>query len=77
MDANTQAAVDAGEAVATSIAPALGPIGTASVAAAIGLLNAVLNKGATMTMDDFNAAVALDDAAVADDLAAQKAAGLV
>ncbi len=77
MDANTQASIAAGVAVAQSVAPAFGPIAAAAVTAAAALLNAAMTAkgtGVDMTMEDFNAAVALDDAAIADDLAAQKAA---
>lgn len=55
---------------------AFGPIPTAAVAAAAALLNAVMIKGNAMTMDDFNATVVLDNAAIADDLVAQAAATL-
>ena len=77
MDANTQATIAAGVAVAQSVAPAFGPIAAAAVTAAAALLNAAMSAkgaGVDMTMEDFNAAVMLDDAAIADDLAAQKAA---
>lgn len=77
MDTNTQATIAAGVAVAQSFAPAFGPIAAAAVSAAAALLSAAMSakgSGVDMTMDDFNAAVALDDAAIADDLAAQKAA---
>jgi hypothetical protein len=76
MDATTQANIAAGEAFATAIAPAFGAVPAAAITAATALLNAVLAKGNGMTMDDFNAAVLLDEAAIADDLAAQKAATL-
>lgn len=74
MDASTQANVAAGEAFAGAVAPAFGPIPTAAVTAATALLNLVLLKGNAMTMDDFNAAVVADNAAVADDLLAQQEA---
>lgn len=74
MDASTQANIAAGEAFAGAIAPALGPIPAAAVTAATALLNIVLAKGNAMTMDDFNLAVAADNAAVADDLVAQQEA---
>ena len=77
METNTQATIAAGVAVAQSFAPAFGPIAAAAVSAAAALLSAAMSakgSGVDMTMDDFNAAVALDDAAIADDMAAQKAA---
>lgn len=74
MDANTQANLAAGAAAAQAIAPAFGPVAAAAVTAATALLTAALNSkaaGVDMTIDDFNAAVALDNAAIADDLKAQ------
>lgn len=72
--AQQAAAIAAGESVAQTVAAGLGPVPMLAVSSAIALLNAVTTKGNAMTMADFNAAVALDDAAVADDLAAQAAA---
>lgn len=74
MDANTQANVAAGVAAAQAVAPAFGPVAAAAVTAAAALLNVVMAKGNGMTIDDFNAAVALDNAAIADDLLAQQEA---
>lgn len=77
MDPTTQANIAAGEAAAAAVAPAFGPVASAAVAAATALLNAALTAkagGTDMTMDDFNAAVAQDNAAIADDELAQKQA---
>lgn len=77
MTPNTQAGIAAGVAVAQSVAPAFGPVAAAAVNAASALLAAVMtsvNTGVEMTLADFAAAVALDDAAIADDLLAQQEA---
>ena len=70
-DAQKAAAIAAGESIAQTAAATLGPVPMLAVSSAIALLNAVTTKGNAMTMDDFNAAVAADAAASADDKVAQ------
>jgi hypothetical protein len=66
-----KAAIAAGETLATTVATALNPAAGAALSAAAALINGVMAKGSAYTMDDFNAAVAADDAAAAEELAAE------
>ena len=78
MDPTTQANINAGVAVAASVAPAFGPVAVLAVGVASQLLSAATASqaaGKDMTLADFVAAVALDDAAIADDLQAQAERG--
>lgn len=72
-----KAGLAAGMVFAQSVAVATGPIGVAAVGAASAIINGVLAaqaSGVEYTRADFDKALAADDVAIADDLAAQAAA---
>lgn len=71
-----KAGLAAGGVIAQSVAVALGPVAVAAVTAATSIINGVLAASAggnKYTRADFDAALARDDVAIADDLAAQAA----
>lgn len=67
-----KAALAAGGVIAQSVAVALGPVAVAAVTAATSIINGVLAaQGKEYTRADYDAALARDDVAIADDLAAR------